>query len=529
MAELAKARLQRVKADETAEPIGDPIVVQFNPTSLRLSLSAVTDGAGTVGRPRTQYLGTASAVLSVELVFDTADEGTTDEAKSVLDLTTPVEQLLLPQGSAEDKQQPPKVRFEWGTFLLTGVVESMSLDLDLFSEGGVPLRGKINLTIREQDSDLEFMKRGPGANKAGNALLPGRAGPGAVGGIGLGAGVSLGLNASAGLSVGLGVGASFSAGVSGSAQAGLAIGGESAAEFAARVGVDPAAWRAIATGQVDATLSLEAGAEIEFTAGLSAGAGMGASVGAQAGVADSLERSFGLAAPSAAGATASLAAPGFALSAAGGVAAALETVAVVRSESAAHKARQAFDAPAAPAGTPSAAQGPTVRSGISSLPAATVDAARREDIVSPPRPDRPSQPRTPLALTGSTLPSRRPAPPAPPPPQADPRAVSFGLGVPLRPRLGGAAEERQGGLGGLIPLRPRPRQSDLAEADDPTRPPWTALRPAAPVPGGAGRRRPRQAPCACGCACGCGADPAHSLSLPLRGEGWGGGSKNKRH
>src|SRR6185369_21645 len=101
-----------------------------------------------------------------------------------------------------------------------------------------------------------------------------------------------------------------------------------AAEFAARVGVDPTAWRGIAAGQIDGTLSLPAGAEIGFDASLSAGAGLGVSAGLEAKVAPSIEASFGLS-PDGAGreaAAASLTAPGFALSAAGGVAAALETV-----------------------------------------------------------------------------------------------------------------------------------------------------------------------------------------------------------
>src|SRR5688500_9654641 len=98
MAEFAKAKLQQVTSDETASPIGEPIEVQFNPNSLKLALSNANDVGKTVGRQKAQYLGTGSATLTVELTFDTADEGTTEDPKSVLDKTTPIEQLLLPQG-----------------------------------------------------------------------------------------------------------------------------------------------------------------------------------------------------------------------------------------------------------------------------------------------------------------------------------------------------------------------------------------------------------------------------------------------
>src|SRR4029453_5022738 len=138
MAEFAKARLQRVSSDEKADPMGDPIEVQFNPNSLKLALSNVNDTGKTVGRQKAQYLGTGSATLTVELTFDTADEGTTESPKSVLDKTTPVEQLLLPQGTDAQKQSPPTVRFEWGRFILTGLVQSMNADSSLSSWCGGP-------------------------------------------------------------------------------------------------------------------------------------------------------------------------------------------------------------------------------------------------------------------------------------------------------------------------------------------------------------------------------------------------------
>ena len=467
MAEFAKAKLQRVSSDEKAEPIGDPIEVQFNPNALKLSVANATDTGKTAGRQKAQYLGTGSATLTVELTFDTADEGTTDEPKSVLDKTTPVEQLLLPQGNDAQKQSPPTVRFEWGRFILTGLVESMSVDLDLFSESGVPLRARVGLSIREQKSDFEFMKKGAGANKAGNAVAPGKAGLGAVGGIGLAAGASLSAGASLGLglSAGIsgGIGASLSAGVSLNAQTAVSIDGESAAEFAARVGMDPTAWRAVAAGQIDATLSMPPGVEIDFDVSASAAAGMGASVGPQAGIRTTIEASFGLATPPKGAVAATFSAPGFALSAAGGVAAAIETVSIAKAESAVASTRQAFGVPA-----------------VASTAAS----------ISPPRPYRPEQSRPPLKTLAA--PTRRDLlPGAPPAPLADPRAVTFGAGVPLRPRVGGAAAERRRALHTVTAAR-RPAQVRR----DPTRPPWARTPGAiAVIPDHA----PHTAPCACGC------------------------------
>src|SRR5581483_4267998 len=92
-------------------------------------------------------------------------------------------------------------------------------------------------------------------------------------------------------------------------------------------------------------------------------------------------------------------------------------------------------------------------------------------------PSAPDQTRTPLIITGMpSMTQQAAAPSAPPPPVADPRATTFGLGVPLRPRVGGgAADLRSGSLSGAIALRPRERVSDVLSATDPSTPPWIQL------------------------------------------------------
>jgi hypothetical protein len=403
-----KAKLQPVDTDANETPIGTPIEVQFNPSTLRLSMATVSDVGATVGRQTPQYLGTPSATLSLELVFDTADEGTTDAPRSVLEKTTPIQRLLLPQG---DKQSPPKIRFEWGPFTLTGVTESLNLDLELFSENGVPLRAKIALSIREQRSDLEFGMAGPGANSEGNAVPPTRAGLGAVGGIGIGASFNAGL----GLGVGLDASLSFSAGAG--VQTALAIEGESAAGFAARVGVDPAAWRAIAAGQAASPLSLPGGAAIDFSTGISAGTGLGARVGTQANPNLSPEAAFGLEPAGGAAGLAHLGAPGFALADAGGAGAAVDAVARIRSEQASDATRHAFAA-----ALPGAGAGGSART----APAASTETHR---------PAAPEQPRVPLRSSGfPSYTARARAAATPQLPRPDSRATTFGLSVPLRPR-----------------------------------------------------------------------------------------------
>jgi hypothetical protein len=172
----------------------------------------------------------------------------------------------------------------------------------------------------------------------------------------------------------------------------------------------------------------------------------------EAGSSASLESSLGLGGASGGGTGAPLSLEaGFALSKAGGVAAAVESVRIARADSAAGRTVQAFGVTGV---SPSARVGPA---------------------------DKVMQPR------------------AYAPPRADPRAVSFGFGVPLRPRVTGAAELRAG----AVALRPYEDARALPFTRDPTVPPWIR-RPApaattAPSARHSGSRKAGRTGCGCGC------------------------------
>src|SRR6267143_1487952 len=323
MPSLKKATLQEIDAGSGAKPVpGTEIEVRFNPQSLKLALANKIEGGDTRGKQNRQYLGKTSTTLAFDLHFDTADQGTTDKPVSVRTQTAMVERFVLPKGQGNKKQVPPKCRFHWDELVIDGIIEEVSIDFELFASNGTPLRAKMGVSIKEQDAKYELLQSGPGANNANSATPPGKpgTGPGSGGG-----------------------GPTDS-----SAQA---LAGESAAGFAARLGLDPTAWRGIA-GQLGASssLSLQTGLSIDFNSSLSVGAGIGISAGVDVGASASLEASFGLSASAGASFGVSAggdASAGFALSAAGGLGAALETVAIVKSESAAAGARRSFG-PAVP-------------------------------------------------------------------------------------------------------------------------------------------------------------------------------------
>ena len=369
MPNLEKATLLAVKKD-SADPLdgAKPIPVQFNPSSLHFTLASASDSGKTPARPDEQHLGSGNVTVTLDLHFDTADEGSTDTPVSVRTKTAEVAKFMLPASGSSGP--PPRVRFSWGTSSSSASWGRTTEDLDLFSPQGIPLRAKVAVSIRGQNPERAANKTGPGAKSAAGATKPGAFG-GAPGTIGFGASLSVG--ASLGVSAGLGVGVSLEAGLSLGDRTGVAIGGESVAEFAARMGADPSAWRGVAAG-LDSTISLPAGAEIDFSSNLSANVGVGTAVGVGSDASATIEASVGLGGESAAPARAG-AAPGtgagMALAAAGGVQEALASTQVASATSRGRRRQAGLRAPCAGGG-----HGPR-RGARPGLGAAAADAVAR--------------------------------------------------------------------------------------------------------------------------------------------------------
>jgi hypothetical protein len=423
--ELQKAKITQLGQNNQA---GDSFDVQFNPTSLRLTLTNKAAGGRTSSNPVRQIVGPSESTLAVDLIFDSADEGTSDNPVSVRERTSRLELFLFPRSNEE--HAPPRLRFEWGDIIISGTVDSLTVDFDHFAASGAPLRAKVSLSIKGQEPERELQPIAPGARK--DAAAPGAASNNGPGGGGNG---------------------------KPSPNAAKALAGESASEMAARLGLDPAAWRGLDLGS-ESSLSLSAGVEIGFSASLNVSAGLGVSLGVEAGASVSLEASFGLEASAGINAVAGVGvgadlAAGFALSAAGGVSAAIETVQAAKNQAVQQQARTAFKAPpkalpAAPANRSSA----SVTSSAAPLPGA--------------QPKPPEQRRVPLKNTGLPYSSAlERADAAPRPPRADARASGFGFGVPLRDTVGPTAD--------IIAIKSKVPAGDVPLTNDPTTPGWIAL------------------------------------------------------
>jgi len=247
------------------------VEVHFNPNSLqyeiRNSFSEQEDGG-----KRKQHVSQTTAKLTMELQFDTTHDGS-----DVRNHTDRIAKLLAPD--EENGRAARVVEFSWGTFKLTGVIESYRETIDFFSPSGVPLRALVNISMAQQDRVFERQESAASGLGGGAVMVAAGGGMGIGAEIGFGAGIGFGASVSAG--VGFSAGASFSAG------SGIGIGG--AAGIAAVAG-DPRAARSIASANGEASLrfsgqpmlAVGGGASLGGPVGLSASAGFGVGVGAGA-------------------------------------------------------------------------------------------------------------------------------------------------------------------------------------------------------------------------------------------------------
>ena len=201
------------------------VTVDFDPQSLELSYTASgqTGGqektpAGTFNKAPAQQTG-QTASLSVTLLFDTSEESN----RSVQEKTDPLVLLTLPHDLTGDKRTRRVVRFEFGSFAFTGCVDQMTQTIDMFSDGGTPLRASAHLTLSQVGSPA------PEAS-------PPRSGAGSFGAGSIGAGLSGGVGIGGGLGVGV-------AGV-GTTALTLSQSGDTLQAIAARAGVS---WQALAS------------------------------------------------------------------------------------------------------------------------------------------------------------------------------------------------------------------------------------------------------------------------------------------
>jgi len=183
---ITRAKLIPMQGQSPVSDESEHIEVQFNPATLRVTLSNTLKadnrgGSGGSGNAA-QFIDKSESSLSVELLFDTsvkwergagARPETVAEANSDVRLQTRriAEKFMQPQDAESTRPRAPlRCRFQWGRFQFSGMVSSYSETLDFFAPEGIPLRATLALTLKEDRYQFDL-------NEQGNAP-PARALPG---------------------------------------------------------------------------------------------------------------------------------------------------------------------------------------------------------------------------------------------------------------------------------------------------------------------------------------------------------------
>lgn len=165
---LTKAQL------EIEKEVGMSVIdVLFNPSEYQL-----TDGANYSEKkvpgldgPILQYISGEATELSLSLFLDTyvppkppgmlsiiGIGGGSDASTDVSNITKQIADATSIDGSLH---RPPKVTFKWGSLNFNGVVTKFNHTYIMFTESGMPVRAKVNLTFKSLISPTDTRRKSP--------------------------------------------------------------------------------------------------------------------------------------------------------------------------------------------------------------------------------------------------------------------------------------------------------------------------------------------------------------------------------
>jgi LysM repeat protein len=153
---------------------GPSFTVQYNPREFSTNKTLSWSEAKTAGGDpaKLQYQQGAPMTASMELIFDSTSSGGDVESAYVqplLELTKPT--IPAKSGQAKDlgTLRPPAFMFNWGTFSMPCVIESVDVTYLMFSASGDPVRAKCSVKLKEWTGDQSGSSAGGAAAAVGSA------------------------------------------------------------------------------------------------------------------------------------------------------------------------------------------------------------------------------------------------------------------------------------------------------------------------------------------------------------------------
>ncbi|HET6614054.1 MAG TPA: hypothetical protein VFG83_18775 [Kofleriaceae bacterium] len=136
---LTKCTLQAITPHK-----GPTIQAKFNPTELTIERQMSWEHKGNKNDGKLEFTKSAPKALSVELLFDTFEEGT-----SVYDTYVKQVEALTDVIDQGGRKEPPMVLFTWGrTFpSFRGAITSLSVKYSMFFSDGTPCRATCTIQM----------------------------------------------------------------------------------------------------------------------------------------------------------------------------------------------------------------------------------------------------------------------------------------------------------------------------------------------------------------------------------------------
>src|SRR4051812_42567420 len=144
---------------------GVQIPCLFNPTTIAIDKSNSWSGDDASGRnaPELVFDGGSSGSMSLDLIFDTTDDGSavTVHTNKLSDLMS-VDKELADYDSATDTGRPQWVKFHWGDMhTFKAAITKMNLTFTYFSAAGVPLRANVSLDLVQYEAEENWGPQNP--------------------------------------------------------------------------------------------------------------------------------------------------------------------------------------------------------------------------------------------------------------------------------------------------------------------------------------------------------------------------------
>lgn len=192
-AQIAKAVLIPMNGGQVETDVARHIVVQFNPATLRVTLSNTLRADTNGGNAAAQYVAKSESSLAVELLFDTTvahveqvlGEGGAVQRETSVAANSDVRKLtrriaeafMQPRNPESDRPgAPQRCRFQWGSFQFTGMLSSYIETLDFFAPEGIPLRATLALSFKEDRYQFDLDESVDAAARQSPTFAPGGVG-----------------------------------------------------------------------------------------------------------------------------------------------------------------------------------------------------------------------------------------------------------------------------------------------------------------------------------------------------------------